>query len=244
MQFNPLFLSETGNTQTLVSKNNKMQSNKYLFSDIVKVVMQDGEGNQKLKNITIDEKISDELNLTLNPELVTQELQSKTITNSENELMKLQLADILPADMADLLINDEATISDEKAISFLGKDQLDGELKNFITSLVGEEIIEANVSSDKGLLLRLEDYKSAVNIEVTKELNPKLSSDKIVVQALVVPEKAKIQSLPLDFHARIYQLLEREKASMVHGVVSSLKQCGLSQKSNPVILSLTLLLGY
>lgn len=197
MQFNPLFLSETGNTQTLVSKNNKMQSNKYLFSDIVKVVMQDSEGNKKLKNITIDDKISDELNLNLNlnSELVTQELQSKTITNSENELMKLQLADILPADMAELLINDDATISGEKAISFLGKDQLDGELKNFITSLVGEEIIESNVSNDKGLLLRLEDYKSAVNIEVTKELNPKLSSDKIVVQALVVPEKSKIQSL-------------------------------------------------
>ncbi|MCP5063247.1 MAG: hypothetical protein GY936_12385 [Ignavibacteriae bacterium] len=235
MQFNPLFLSETGNTQTLVSKNNKMQSNKYLFSDIVKVVMQDGEGNQKLKNIKIDEKISGELNLTLNPELVTQELQSKIITNSENELMKLQLADILPADMADLLINDDVTITDEKAISFLGKDQLDGELKNFITSLVGEEIIESNVSNDKGLLLRLEDYKSAVNIEVTKELNPKLSSDKIVVQALVVPEKLKMQSLtkPNDLlpFANTKQMVQPNllKANKAQNIQGTLNQNSLEQ---------------
>jgi len=238
MQFNPLFLSETGNTQTLVSKNDKMQSNKYLFSDIVKVVMKDGEGNQKLKNIKIDENISDELNLTLNPELVAQELQSKIITNSENELMKLQLADILPSDMADLLINDEAAISDEKAISFLGKDQLDGELKNFITNLVGEEVIESNVSADKGLLLRLEDYKSAVNIEVTKELNPKLSSDKIVVQALVVPEKLKMQSLtkPNDLlpFANPKQILQPNSlnANKAQNVQGTLNQNSIAQSEN------------
>ncbi|MEE9430538.1 MAG: flagellar hook-length control protein FliK [Melioribacteraceae bacterium] len=172
-----------------------MQDNKYLFSDIVKVVMQDEEGNSKLKNISIDEIISEDVTLAENINLVTTEIDSKIISDSENELIKLELADILPKDMAELLINDDTTISSENAISFIGKEQFEGELKNFITKFVSEEVIASNVNNNKGLLLRLEDNRSAVNIEITKELNPKLSSDKIVVQALVVPEKVKIQSL-------------------------------------------------
>jgi len=60
-------------------------------------------------------------------------------------------------------------------------------------------------------------------------------------QLTLFPEddlKAENQSLPSDFHARIFQLLEKERVSMVHGLRFSLKQCGLSQKSDPIFLSL------
>ena len=50
--------------------------------------------------------------------------------------------------------------------------------------------------------------------------------------------KEEKQSLPLDFHAKIYQLLEKEKVSMVHEVRSSLRRFGLSRKSGPIYLSL------
>ena len=39
MIFNPLFLSDTGSSQTLTAKTTKLSQNKYLFSDIVKVIM-------------------------------------------------------------------------------------------------------------------------------------------------------------------------------------------------------------
>ncbi len=39
MIFNPLFLSENNGSQIMAPKQTKMSNNKYLFSDIVKVVM-------------------------------------------------------------------------------------------------------------------------------------------------------------------------------------------------------------
>ena len=54
MIFNPLFINENGSNQFLVTKPGKLSNNKYLFSDIVKVVMNPSEEPKNPLNINLE----------------------------------------------------------------------------------------------------------------------------------------------------------------------------------------------
>ncbi len=193
MIFNPLFLTESSTGQILVPKSNKLSNNKYLFSDIVKVVMNPVEGPKKTLSKS-DNVIGSNVGLTLENNQTPIKLKLKFLSDSDSEQAKLELAEILPNEIAQLLINDQENLSDDKAVSYISKELLKGELQSFVNNLVGAELIEKNISNESGLLLSLEDKKSAVNLELAKESSSKSIGDKIVVQTLVVPEKAKLIS--------------------------------------------------
>lgn len=201
MIFNPLFFNENGSNQLTVSQPNKLKNNKYLFSDIVKIVMNNQQNSNKLFDAEVDENKF--VNNSSTPQIkfisrnpkITEQLKFDFISNSDNEKVKTELADILPDDMAKLLIDDAQSIEEKKIISYIGKEPLNEELKQFIANLIGSDLIEKHVNDESGLILNLEDSKSAVNIELTKEYGSLNNSDKIIVQTLLVPQKSKLQSL-------------------------------------------------
>lgn len=193
MIFNPLFLSESGSHQILSPKSGKLSNNKYLFSDIVKVVMNPTDEQKKLTTDT-ENILGGNVGLLLENSKNPVKLKLQILSDNDNEQAKLGLAEILPEEIAQLLVNDQFEV-DEKAISYISKELLNGELQSFVNNLVGEEIIENNISNKSGLLLSLEDSKSAVNLELAKESTNKSANDKIVVQTVVIPEKAKLLSL-------------------------------------------------
>ncbi len=195
MIFNPMFFSENGNATAVVAKPNKLSNNKYLFSDIVKVVMTPEREQKKLLEKNIENIINPELKIVPGAEQNPEQLKLKFLNDQETEKVKLELADILPADIAQLLIDDEAIIKENKAVSYLSKEPLNSDLQLFLNGLVGEELIKKTISTDTGVFLSLEDTKSAVNIELTQELSNQKSQGKIIVQTLVIPEKSKLISL-------------------------------------------------
>jgi flagellar hook-length control protein FliK len=235
MIFNPLFLSESSGGQMLVPKSNKLSNNKYLFSDIVKVVMNPLEEQEKILG-EIDNVIGNNSDLTLDKNESPVKLKLKFLSDSDNEQAKLGLAEILPDEIAQLLINDKANLSDEKAVSYISKELLKGELQSFVNDLVGNELIEKNISNESGLLLSLEDKKSAVNIELAKDSSSKSKGDKIVVQTLVVPEKAKLLSLVKG--SKNNPLFNFNNSSVSES--GSISKTGLANNSNTEIIKPTL----
>ncbi len=196
MQFNPLFLNDIKGNKTLTPNSGKVQKNKYLFSEIITVVMKNDNNEGELKKLSPDEQTeAAELVGGTNSQVIEQ-LQNKIISEAENEEMKIQLSDILPEDMAKLLTNDEAEINDKNIVSYIGKEQMQGDLQNFLTGLVGEKVFEKHVTDNSGVLIKMEDAKSSVNIEVTKEINNNAAENKTMVKALIIPEKGKVQLLP------------------------------------------------
>ena len=194
MIFNPLFLSENTGSQILAPKQTKMSNNKYLFSDIVKVVMTPID-EQKEEFKTANPLIGSNVGLALENDQKPVQLKLKFLSDLDSENAKLGLAEILPIEIAQLLIKDETESNEEKAVSYISNEPLAGELQNFVNNLIGTEIIETHISDKSGLLLSLEDSKSAVNLELAQVNGEKSISDKIVVKTLVVPEKSKLLSL-------------------------------------------------
>ncbi len=194
MIFNPLFIGENGSTQSLIPKSGKLANNKYLFSDIVKVVMSPATTGNRKSSLRLD-GVNNNLKLGLDSEQKLVQLKYRLLTDEHSEQVKSELADILPADIAQLLINEESVAINERAISYISKETLKGELQNFLHDLIGAEIIEQNISQKSGLLLNLEDKKSAINIELVENSSGKSKSDKIIVQTLVVPEKSRLLSI-------------------------------------------------
>lgn len=192
MIFNPLFIGENGSSQSLIPKPGKLAKNKYLFSDIVKVVMNPATTTNRKPSLRLD-GANNKLNHVSEQKLV--QLNYRLLTDEHSEQVKLKLADILPNDIAKLLINEELVTTNERAVSYISKEPLKGELQNFLNNLIGAEIIEQNISQKSGLLLNLEDQKSAVNIELVEDGNGKSDNDKIIVQTLVVPEKSRLLSM-------------------------------------------------
>ncbi|MCB9258035.1 MAG: flagellar hook-length control protein FliK [Ignavibacteriales bacterium] len=193
MIFNPLFINENGSNQFLVTKPGKLSNNKYLFSDIVKVVMNPSEEPKNPLNINL-ENLNGKIKINSNSDQKPVQLTFKYLSDTDNEQAKYDLADLLPEDIAKLLISEDAVPNEEKAISYISKEPLKGELQNFLYNLVGAEIIEKNINNNSGLLLSMEDTKSAVNVELVKDFDGKKADDKIMVQTLVVPEKSKLLS--------------------------------------------------
>lgn len=192
MIFNPLFIGENSSSQSLIPKPGKLAKNKYLFSDIVKVVMNPATTTNRKPSLRLD-GANNKLNHVSEQKLV--QLNYRLLTDEHSEQVKLKLADILPNDIAKLLINEELVTTNERAVSYISKEPLKGELQNFLNNLIGAEIIEQNISQKSGLLLNLEDQKSAVNIELVEDDNGKSDNDKIIVQTLVVPEKSRLLSM-------------------------------------------------
>jgi flagellar hook-length control protein FliK len=201
MIFNPLFLSENNGSQIMAPKQTKMSNNKYLFSDIVKVVMTPvGESTEMTK--TNDGIIGNNIGLSLDNAQKPVQLKLKFLSDLDNEKAKLGLAEILPIEIAQLLIKDETENSEEKAVSYISKEPLTGELQNFVNNLIGPELIANHLNNESGLLLSLEDSKSAVNLELVQVSGKQSINENIVVQTLVVPEKSKLLSLMGDVQAK------------------------------------------
>lgn len=201
MIFNPLFLSENTGSQIMAPKTTKMSNNKYLFSDIVKVVMapvDEQKENAKNTNSIIGSNVGLVLDKDQNPV----QLEQKYLSELDSESAKMGLIEMLPIEIAQLLVKDETEKSEEKAVSYISQEPLAGELQNFVNNLIGTEIIESHISDKSGLLLSLEDSKSAVNLELAQGSGDKSVADKITVQTLVVPEKSKLLSLMGDVQSK------------------------------------------
>lgn len=201
MIFNPLFLSENNGSQIMAPKQTKMSNNKYLFSDIVKVVMSPvGESTEMAK--ASDGMIGNNIGLSLENTDKPVQLKLKFLSDLDNEKAKLGLAEILPIEIAQLLIKDETENSEEKAVSYISKEPLTGELQNFVNKLIGPDLIASHLNNKSGLLVSLEDSKSAVNLELVQVSGKKSVNENIVVQTLVVPEKSKLLSLMGDVQTK------------------------------------------
>lgn len=195
MIFNPMFFSESGNMTTMISKPNKLAKNKYLFSDIVKVVLNPQREQKKLLEKNIENIINPELKIIPGIEQSPAQLKFKFLDDNETINAKLKLADILPDEIANMLVNDNPVVSNGKAVSYVSKEPLNSELQKYLNGLVGEDIIKNNIGNGSGIFLSLEDAKSAVNIELTQDSNNQNKQSKIIVQTLVIPEKSKLLSL-------------------------------------------------
>ncbi|MBK7104443.1 MAG: flagellar hook-length control protein FliK [Ignavibacteriae bacterium] len=195
MIFNPLYFSETGNNQMLVAKPGKLSSNKYLFSDIVKVVMNSDREQKKLLETNLEGIVKNQLPVIAGIENSSTQIKLTELSEKDSEKVKLDLADILPPEIAELLVSENIVLNKDQIISYISKEPLEGDLEKFINRLVGEDILSENLTKETGLFLHLEDLKSAVNIELLKETDSKQSSEKVIVQTLVVPEKSKLLSL-------------------------------------------------
>lgn len=195
MIFNPLFLSENGSSQILSPKSNKLSNNKYLFSDIVKVVM-----NPSAEKAVVDENEDNNISVSnfgfaINGEKLPNDLKLKFISDIENGNSENSLTEILPEEIADLILNAGEKINNDQVVSYISQEPLVGELQGFINELVGKDNIEGYLNENSGLLLKLEDSKSAVNLELVKESGNITKNNKIIVQTLVVPEKTKLFSI-------------------------------------------------
>ncbi len=104
MIFNPLYFSETGNNNMLVAKAGKLTTNKYLFSDIVKVVMNTDREQKKLLETDLEELIKGKLPSMAGVENNSTQIEVKELSDADTEKVKLDLADILPQEIAQLLI--------------------------------------------------------------------------------------------------------------------------------------------
>ena len=195
MIFNPLYFSETGSSKMLVAKPGKLSNNKYLFSDIVKVVMNSEREQKKLLETDLQEIVKNQLPSIAGIENSSTQIKCTELSEKDNEKVKLDLADILPPDIAHLLVSENVVLNQDQIISYISKEPLSGELENFINNLVGQDVIKENLTENTGLFLHLEDVKSAVNIELSKEADTKQTGEKVIVQTLVVPEKSKLMSL-------------------------------------------------
>ncbi|MFZ1290314.1 MAG: flagellar hook-length control protein FliK [Melioribacteraceae bacterium] len=195
MIFNPLYFSETGNNQMLVAKPGKLSNNKYLFSDIVKVVMNSDREQKKLLETDLEGIVKNQLPIIAGIENSSTQIKLTELSEKDSEKVKLDLADILPPEIAELLVSDSIVLNKDQIISYISKEPLEGDLEKFINGLVGEEILSENLTQETGLFLHLEDLKSAVNIELLKETDAKQTAEKVIVQTLVVPEKSKLLSL-------------------------------------------------
>ncbi|MBI1932569.1 MAG: flagellar hook-length control protein FliK [Ignavibacteriales bacterium] len=195
MIFNPLYFSETGSSKMLVAKPGKLSNNKYLFSDIVKVVMNSEREQKKLLETDLQEIVKNQLPSIAGIENSSTQIKCTELSEKDNEKVKLDLADILPPDIAHLLVSENVVLNQDQIISYISKEPLSGELENFINNLVGQDVIKENLTENTGLFLHLEDIKSAVNIELSKEADTKQTGEKVIVQTLVVPEKSKLMSL-------------------------------------------------
>ncbi|MBK8945017.1 MAG: flagellar hook-length control protein FliK [Ignavibacteriae bacterium] len=195
MIFNPLYFSETGNSQMLVAKPGKLSNNKYLFSDIVKVVMNSDLEQKKLLETDLEGIVKNQLPIVAGIENASTQIKFTELSENDSEKVKLDLADILPPEIAELLVSDQIVLNKDHIISYISKEPLEGDLEKFINQLVGEETLNENLTKETGLFLHLEDLKSAVNIELLKETDTKQSAEKVIVQTLVVPEKSKLISL-------------------------------------------------
>ena len=133
MIFNPLFLTETGNSQVLSPKSGKLSNNKYLFSDIVKVVMNPTAEQKKLTSET-ENILGGNVGLLLENSKNPVKIKLQILSDVDNEEAKLGLAEILPEEIAQLLTNDQFEV-DEKAISYISKELLNGELQTFVNNL-------------------------------------------------------------------------------------------------------------
>ena len=95
MIFNPLFLSENGTSQMLVSKSNKLSSNKYLFPDIVKIVMNPEREQKKLLETDIENIFNSDLKIIPGEDQKPEQLKLKILDDLETVKAKIDLADIL-----------------------------------------------------------------------------------------------------------------------------------------------------
>ncbi len=146
--------------------------------------------------------IGNNIDLALDNAQKPVQLKLKFLSDLDNEKAKLGLAEILPIEIAQLLIKDETENSEEKAVSYISKEPLTGELQNFVNNLIGPELIANHLNNKSGLLLSLEDSKSAVNLELVQVSGKQSINENIVVQTLVVPEKSKLLSLMGDVQAK------------------------------------------
>ena len=122
-------------------------------------------------------KAGNNLAITLANGEMPLEMRLNLLSDLDIELSEKGLIEILPAEISKLL---KSEVSDSsEPISFISKDILNGELKDFINNLVGNEVIQNNITYQEGLLLSLEDSESAVNLELSKSL--KTSPDNIAV---------------------------------------------------------------
>jgi len=237
MIFNPLFLSENGNSQMLVSKSNKLSNNKYLFSDIVKVVMNPEREQKKLLETNVENIFNSETNIIPGNDQIAEKLKLEILSVFNSEKTKIDLVDVLPEDIAQLLINDDTIVNNDKAISYLSKEQLNSDLQLFLNGLVGKELLKDNITNETGVFLSLEDSKSAVNIELIKEPN-KNRKDKIIVQTLVVPEKSKLISHLNNSENNIVKINKTELANNINkelSAITNLSHNEIIENSKPTL---------
>ncbi|PID62475.1 MAG: hypothetical protein CR986_01530 [Ignavibacteriae bacterium] len=193
MIFNPLFMQDGLPNKMGGIKQEKLAGNKYLFADIVKVIM-NPDGNNNDTTVSSEKTEGTDITSLFTLGVKFKKLKEKILSELEGKEDITNLIDILPPEIAQLLLNTE-NIENNEAVSYLSNEPLKGELKEFLYNLLGEDFINKNISTKSGLLLKLEDKKSTVNVELVQEPQKENGESKIMVQTLVVPEKSKLNSL-------------------------------------------------
>ncbi|MDX1699492.1 MAG: hypothetical protein R3250_02685, partial [Melioribacteraceae bacterium] len=191
MIFNPLFLNESGNSKLLVPSSTKLSQNKYLFSDIVKVVMKPINNSQKLPDGS-ENLLSFQSGSTVSESLQTIKLKLNFLKDINPEVTDKTLVELLPNEIVKLLSNKENNPQNGDAVTYISKEILGGELQTFVKDLLGNDFINNHLTSENGLLLSLEDNTSAVNFELARESSKNVSNPKIAVQTIVVPIKSRL----------------------------------------------------
>ena len=190
MIFNPLFFNNNTDNHIISNRTEKLSKKKYLFSDIVKVVM-NPILDPKDKSAQVVYNESKDLEIPMAYGQIPVKMHLKFVSNLNNELNEKELTEILPSEISKFITT--TNDAEEEIISYLSKDQLNGELKSFVNNVIDPEFINNIISQGQGLLLSIEDSKSAVNIELSKASNN--IENNITVQTVIIPQKEKLLSI-------------------------------------------------
>ena len=99
MIFNPLFINDNSTSQLLTTKAGKLSNKKYLFSDIVKIVMNPVNENSKISNLQL-QGIDNNIGISLLGKKSPVQLKLQFLSDTDNELTRLSLAEILPPEIS------------------------------------------------------------------------------------------------------------------------------------------------
>ncbi len=192
MQFNPMFLenNEIANN-IMLTQPGKLKNNKYLFKDIIKVIMNKGKINivgTKSSNIGEGKNAG---NIKLE------------FVKSENVNLKRKAED--KSDLQNLAAFLPPSIVEKLEILGLGKNSKNGtqafdtdlswnKLKQLVSDIIPKDALKQNLSQGKGLVLSLQKGDAQINIDIKKGSTAKASDAKHNVNITLINDVGSLLS--------------------------------------------------
>ena len=184
MQFNPMFLenNEVANN-IMLAQPGKLKNNKYLFKDIIKVLMNKGKvDTSDVKKADIGgEKNTDNIKLTF---VKGQYLNLKNKVKDKSDLQNL--AAFIPPSIMEKLEALGLGKNDETGTKAFSVDLSWNKLKLMTSNVITKNALKQSLSQNKDLLLSLQKGNAQINIDIKQENTANTSAAKYNVNITLI----------------------------------------------------------